>query len=59
MIGSKQRMPKSLRYPLFLFGLVVVLVGGIGAYDLGATPTSLAVVAVVGLLLMLASVAVK
>jgi hypothetical protein len=48
MIGSKERMPKRLRYPLFLLGLAVMLLGGIGAYESHANPSELASIIVSG-----------
>lgn len=59
MIGSKARMPKTARYPLFLLGLAVILVGGIAAYVYGATATALAVVVVVGFALLVLAVIFK
>jgi hypothetical protein len=31
MIGNKDRMPKRARFPLFLMGLLLMLVGGLAA----------------------------
>ena len=59
MIGTKPRMPKWARYPLFLAGLVVILVGSIALNSQGASASTLAGVALVGMALIVSSVIVK
>ncbi|QQG49383.1 MAG: hypothetical protein HY247_03505 [archaeon] len=56
MIGKSQRMPKRARYPLFLLGLVVMLVGGIEAFSIGAPPTTLAAIEGSGFALLVLAV---
>lgn len=56
MLGSKDRMPKRARFPLFLAGLAVMLVGGVLAESQKAAPSSIAAVAAVGFLLLVLSV---
>ncbi len=59
MIGTKQRMPKWARYPVFLVGLVVILVGSIGAHSIGAAPSTIAGITGGGFALLFLSVAIK
>ena len=59
MIGRRQRMPKRARYPLFLLGLIVILVGGIALNSQGASPQVLAADALVGLGLIISSVVLR
>ena len=59
MIGSRQRMPKRARYPLFLLGLIVILVGGVLLNSQGATPQTLAADALVGLGLIVSSIILR
>lgn len=49
-------MPKRARYPLFLLGLVVMLVGGIEAFSIGAPPTTLAAIEGSGFALLVLAV---
>jgi uncharacterized membrane protein len=59
MIGSKQLMPKRLRYPIFLLGLVVILGGSIETYAIHAGTPIIAAVVAVGFLLLFLSVAIR
>ena len=59
MIGSKERMPKRARYPLFILGLAVLLIGSIASNSTGAGATQTASIVLVGFLLMIISVAIK
>ena len=59
MIGSKERMPKRARYPLFILGLAVLLLGSIASNSTGAGATQTASIVLVGFLLMIISVAIK
>lgn len=59
MIGSKERMPKKARFPVFLLGLVVILLGSIGANAAGAGADSIAAIVVVGFALLVLSVALR
>ncbi len=59
MIGTRQRMPKSARYPLFLLGLVVILVGSIEANSLGAGISALVAIVATGFALLVLSVAIR
>lgn len=59
MIGSKQRMPKRARYPLFLAGLVVIVLGGLVANAEKASAPDIAGVALVGFAFLVSSVVLK
>jgi hypothetical protein len=59
MIGNKQRMPKKARYPLFLIGLAIILLGSIGANSTGAGASSIGAIVLVGFALLILSVAIK
>jgi hypothetical protein len=59
MIGNKQRMPKKARYPLFLIGLAIILLGSIEVNSTGAGASSIGVVVFVGFALLILSVAIK
>jgi len=59
LIGSKERMPKRARYPLFILGLAVLLIGSIASNSTGAGATQTASIVLVGFLLMIISVAIK
>ncbi|MDE1853058.1 MAG: hypothetical protein KGI38_04825 [Thaumarchaeota archaeon] len=59
MIGSSQRMPKRLRYPLFLLGLVIILIGSIEANNFQEGVATTAGVVALGFVLLLISVAVR
>ncbi len=59
MIGTRQLMPKRARYPLFLIGLAVILVGSIEAHSLGAGVPALATIIAAGFALLLLSVAIR
>ncbi|MDA4120973.1 MAG: hypothetical protein OK404_01030 [Thaumarchaeota archaeon] len=59
MIGSKQRMPKRARYPLFLLGLAIILFGGVAANTKGASPYAEAGVVAAGFVFLLLSVVVR
>jgi hypothetical protein len=52
-------MPKRARYPLFLLGLAVILLGGIAANMGGANPTTLAGVVFTGFALLVLAVLFK
>jgi peptidoglycan/LPS O-acetylase OafA/YrhL len=59
MIGSKQRMPKRARYPLFLLGLAIILLVGVAANSEGASPYAEAGVVAAGFVCLLLSVIVR
>lgn len=59
MLGKKQLMPKWARYPIFLAGLLVIIVGGIAAASRGAPPSAVAAVVVPGFALLMISVLVR
>ena len=59
MLGSKQLMPKRLRYPLFLVGLVVILVGGLAASSSGASESSIVAIVLIGFAVLMSSVIFK
>ncbi|MBI3840627.1 MAG: hypothetical protein HY297_01510, partial [Thaumarchaeota archaeon] len=51
--------PKRLRYPLFLLGLVVILLGGLAENSAGSSTTTLALTMAAGFALLLGSVAFR
>jgi hypothetical protein len=51
--------PKYLRYPLFLLGLIVLAVGGLIGEMLKLTTNSFLIIAVVGFVLLMASVLIR
>ena len=59
MIANKERMPKKARYPLFIIGLAIMLIGSIGANSVGAGAQTTAVVVLLGFVLLILSVAIK
>jgi hypothetical protein len=59
MIGTKARMPKRARYPLFLVGLFIILVGGLGAVHYGGSEAEIIALVVIGFLFLISSVIVK
>ena len=59
MIGNKQRMPKRARYPLFLLGLGIILVGGIAVNAIQGSPSAIGGVVLAGFAFLLLSVVVK
>ena len=59
MIGTKVRMPKRARYPLFLIGLAVILLGGLGAAQNGGSEGEIVAIVVVGFLFLVGSVILK
>jgi hypothetical protein len=52
-------MPKRARYPVFLLGLAIILLGGIFVSALGAPATVLAALVAVGFSLLFLAVAIK
>ncbi|MDA4114543.1 MAG: hypothetical protein OK474_10900 [Thaumarchaeota archaeon] len=54
---SKHRFRKAWKYPLFLLGLAVLIMGELGAHLLSATANDQAAIAAVGLALLVLSVA--
>ena len=59
MIGSKQLMPKRARYPLFLIGLLIILLGGLAANSIRAPQAEITAVVVIGFLFLIVSVLPK
>jgi len=59
MLGNKQRMPKRARYPMFIVGLAILLIGSLAANSVGATAPLVAVIAMVGFAFMVLSVAIR
>ena len=59
MFGSKQRMPKRARYPLFLIGLAIIILGGIAANSRGAPVSTLGAIILVGFGFLVVSVAIR
>ncbi len=56
MIGSRQRMPKKARYPLFLCGLAVLVLGSLAANAEKAPTEEFAGIALVGFAFLVLSV---
>lgn len=52
-------MPKRARYPLFLAGLAIILLGGLGATRYGGTEEEIAVLVVLGFAFLIGSVLLK
>ena len=59
MIGTKSRMPKRARYPLFLIGLLIILLGGLGAMRYGGSEAEIVALVVLGFLFLIGSVVLK
>ncbi len=59
MIGSKPRFPKRARYPLFVLGLAVMILGDLVLYWLNAPEGAIVLAAAVGFVLMVSSVLFK
>ena len=59
MIGSNQVMPKRLRYPIFLVGLVVLILGTIIENAMKASISTFEATAIVGFALLVLSVIVR
>jgi hypothetical protein len=55
---TKKRMPKGARYPTFLLGLVVLIVGGLIAQMYGMPVTVDITIGLVGFILLLLSVVI-
>ena len=59
MMGTKDRMPKGARYPLFLIGLAVILLGSIEANSVGAAPATIGAIVLIGFAFLILSVAIR
>ena len=59
MIGSQQRMPKRFRYPLFLAGLVILVLGSLIENAEKASVSTYEATAILGFALLVASVLIK
>jgi hypothetical protein len=59
MIGNKQRMPKKARYPLFILGLVIIILGSIVTNFESAGASSIGAVVLVGFAFLILSVLIK
>jgi len=55
----KNRMPKEARYPIFLLGLLTLIVGGFASQALGAPTNIDLLVGAVGFALLLLSVGIR
>jgi hypothetical protein len=55
----KNRLPKAARYPLFLIGLVILIIGGLAGMQAGASATTDAAVAAVGFVFLMLSVVLR
>jgi hypothetical protein len=54
---SKHRFRKAWKYPLFLFGLAILILGELGAHFLGAAANDQAAIAAVGFAVLVLSIA--
>ncbi|HLQ06516.1 MAG TPA: hypothetical protein VK126_02040 [Nitrososphaerales archaeon] len=59
MIGGKLRMPKRARYPLFLLGLLIILLGGLAANSIRAPQAEITAIVFIGFLFLIVSVLPK
>ncbi|MHB8567709.1 MAG: hypothetical protein ACYC7D_14750 [Nitrososphaerales archaeon] len=55
---AKHYIPKSLKYPIFFLGLLVIIVGGLGAQQLKLPLEASIATASVGFILLLISIVV-
>jgi len=56
---ARHRLPKAARYPLFMIGLLVLLLGELSAYSVDAGLDVMAGLAVVACVFMVLSVALR
>lgn len=56
---SKHSLPKALRYPLFMIGLLILIVGEYSAQEAGAPNDARAAIALLSMLFMILSVALR
>ena len=49
-------MPKRARYPIFLIGLLIIVLGGLAANSIRAPQTEITAVVVIGFLLVVVSI---
>ena len=59
MIGNKQWMPKRARYPLFLLGLLIILLGGLAANSIRAPQAEITAIVFIGFLFLIVSILPK
>ena len=52
-------MPKRARYPIFLLGLAIILVGAIAANSSGALPSTLGGIIIAGFAFLVLAVAIR
>lgn len=52
-------MPKRARYPLFLIGLAVILLGGLGVMQKGGSEGEIVAIVVIGFLFLIGSVILR
>jgi len=52
-------MPKRARYPLFIIGLAILLLGSIASNSAGAGTSLIGIVVTLGFLVMILSVAIR
>ena len=52
-------MPKKARYPLFVIGLAIMLIGSIAANSEGAGASDIAAIVIVGFVFLILSVAIR
>lgn len=59
MIGNKHWMPKRARYPLFLLGLLIILLGGLAANSIRAPQAEITAIVFIGFLFLIVSILPK
>jgi hypothetical protein len=52
-------MPKRARYPLFLLGLLIILLGGLAANSIRAPQSEITAIVIIGFLFLIVSVLPK
>jgi len=59
MPEHRERMPKKARFPLFILGLAVIILGSVVANSAKAGAESIGVIVLAGFVLLILSVAIE
>ena len=59
MIDNMRWMPKRARYPLFLLGLLIIILGGLAANSIRAPQAEITAIVLIGFLFLIVSVLPK
>ena len=59
MPEHRERMPKKARFPLFILGLAVIILGSVVASSAKAGAESIGVIVLAGFVLLILSVAIE